>query len=127
MIPAEIFPTCYRCTCHGISAAAGKLGSLIVLIILYKVRSSNPNSNQLVYVFIIFGFVMAIGAVFAYAWTPDVQMRCDIAERSALQNRTLEDLGEGLGKESLQADQGGTLGFRNRWRSLKLRQRSNDD
>jgi MFS transporter, PHS family, inorganic phosphate transporter len=28
-IPAEIFPTRYRCTCHGISAASGKLGSII--------------------------------------------------------------------------------------------------
>lgn len=29
IIPAEIFPTRYRCTCHGISAAAGKLGSIL--------------------------------------------------------------------------------------------------
>ncbi|KAF2266279.1 MFS general substrate transporter [Lojkania enalia] len=34
IIPAEIFPTRYRCTSHGIAAAAGKLGSWIVQIFL---------------------------------------------------------------------------------------------
>ncbi len=28
--PAELFPTRYRATCHGISAASGKLGSILV-------------------------------------------------------------------------------------------------
>ncbi|KAJ5064445.1 major facilitator superfamily domain-containing protein, partial [Bipolaris maydis] len=34
IIPAEIFPTRYRCTCHGIAAAAGKLGSWVVQIFI---------------------------------------------------------------------------------------------
>jgi PHS family inorganic phosphate transporter-like MFS transporter len=34
IIPAEIFPTRYRCTCHGIAAASGKLGSWVVQIFL---------------------------------------------------------------------------------------------
>ena len=29
IIPGEVFPTKYRSTCHGISAAAGKLGAII--------------------------------------------------------------------------------------------------
>lgn len=33
-IPAEIFPTRYRCTCHGIAAAAGKLGSWVAQLFL---------------------------------------------------------------------------------------------
>jgi hypothetical protein len=70
---------------------------------------------------------MAIGAVFAWAWTPDVQVRCDAGERSALQNITLEDLGEGTGRESVQADQRNILGFRNRWKLLRLRRAPNDD
>ncbi len=33
-ISAEVFPTKYRCTCAGISAAAGKLGSIIAQFFL---------------------------------------------------------------------------------------------
>jgi PHS family inorganic phosphate transporter-like MFS transporter len=33
-IPAEVFPTQYRATCHGISAAAGKAGSIFAQIFL---------------------------------------------------------------------------------------------
>ena len=29
IIPGELFPTRYRSTCHGISAASGKLGAII--------------------------------------------------------------------------------------------------
>jgi PHS family inorganic phosphate transporter-like MFS transporter len=126
MIPAEIFPACYRCTFHGISAAAGKLGSLIVLIILRCIRSSNPNNKELTFIFIIFGFVMAIGAVFAYAWTPDVQVRGHAAGISSLRRRTLEDLGEGLQKDSFQ-DQGVPLGFRYRWKLFRQRLASDND
>jgi MFS transporter, PHS family, inorganic phosphate transporter len=38
-IPAEVFPTRFRCTCHGISAAAGKLGSILAQLI---VASGSP-------------------------------------------------------------------------------------
>lgn len=45
IIPAEIFPTRYRCTCHGIAAAAGKLGSWLVQIFLaYAFQADNPKS-----------------------------------------------------------------------------------
>lgn len=29
ILPAEIFPTCVRASCHGISAASGKLGAFL--------------------------------------------------------------------------------------------------
>lgn len=29
IIPGEVFPTKYRATCHGISAASGKLGAIV--------------------------------------------------------------------------------------------------
>jgi len=29
IIPSVVFPTAHRATCHGISAAAGKLGALL--------------------------------------------------------------------------------------------------
>ena len=39
VMPAEIFPTCYRCTCHGISAAAGKTGSVLALLAVYGINA----------------------------------------------------------------------------------------
>ena len=48
--PAEIFPTRYRCSCNGISAAAGKLGSVIAQVALrnesgpYAVCGNGPKT-----------------------------------------------------------------------------------
>ena len=47
IIPAEIFPTRYRCTCHGIAAASGKLGSWVVQIFLaYAFQDNKANSED---------------------------------------------------------------------------------
>ena len=102
IIPAEIFPTRYRCTCHGIAAAAGKLGSVVVQAILPAIRFngvkvSDPNSDGLGWVFIIFGFVMALGALFAWTWIPSLQHNRD-GRSLKLPSKTLEELGAGLVK-----------------------------
>lgn len=36
VIPGEVFPTRYRATGHGFSAACGKLGAIVAQIIFYK-------------------------------------------------------------------------------------------
>jgi PHS family inorganic phosphate transporter-like MFS transporter len=41
IIPGEIFPTRYRSTAHGITAACGKLGAIVSQIIFFKVRDSD--------------------------------------------------------------------------------------
>ncbi|KAL4773877.1 major facilitator superfamily domain-containing protein [Aspergillus nidulans var. acristatus] len=47
MIPAEIFPTRYRATCHGISAGAGKLGSILIqLLSAYYKFGTGPGDEQ---------------------------------------------------------------------------------
>ncbi|KAH5621415.1 hypothetical protein HBI23_240340 [Parastagonospora nodorum] len=46
IIPAEIFPTRYRCTCHGIAAASGKLGSWLVQIFLAYAFKSEDADDQ---------------------------------------------------------------------------------
>ena len=40
-VPAELFPTRFRCTCHGISAASGKLGSILAQCFLGYVDFGN--------------------------------------------------------------------------------------
>ncbi|MCJ1477786.1 hypothetical protein MMC13_006459 [Lambiella insularis] len=133
IIPAEIFPTRYRCTCHGISAAAGKLGSVFIQAILPSmsfggVNANNPTSNLLGVVFIIFGFIMGLGAFFAWAWIPEVQNKRDDEGGLKLPSKTLEDLGEGLRK----ADHDGQIiGFRRKlagvFRSRQIGSRSGRD
>lgn len=59
-IAAEVFPTKYRCTCHGLSAAAGKFGSIIAQIFLAYAKFGSPghgvnepNSNWLGWVLLV--------------------------------------------------------------------------
>ena len=72
-IPAEIFPTRYRATCHGIAAAAGKLGSIVVQAFLPSINITDPDSSNLGWVLIGFSFAMALGSFFSWAWIPEVQ------------------------------------------------------
>jgi PHS family inorganic phosphate transporter-like MFS transporter len=45
-ISAEVWPTKYRATCHGLSAAAGKLGSIGTQILLEKARFGGKTIND---------------------------------------------------------------------------------
>jgi len=65
---------------------------------------------------------MALGAVFAWAWIPNVQNARDEDGGLVLPSKTLEVLGEGLrhGSES----SGAGLGFREKFTSLRRRRGS---
>ena len=97
LLPAELFPTKYRASCHGISAAIGKFGSLLGLIFLIyvtfgeghtKVTPSSASSAWLSYVFMICAVPMFLGAVVSWLWIPELQ---DPSGGS----KTLEQLAEG--------------------------------
>ncbi|MCJ1393914.1 hypothetical protein MMC18_006790 [Xylographa bjoerkii] len=90
IIPAEAFPTRYRCTCHGISAACGKLGSVLGQLVITELRAS----SKIGYLLISFVGVMLVGATISQYLTPET---CDIWGNS----RPLEDLS--LGKRHRQA------------------------
>ncbi|KAK7714860.1 hypothetical protein SLS57_006931 [Botryosphaeria dothidea] len=101
IIPAEIFPTRYRCTCHGIAAASGKLGSVLVQWILRRAyfhgwKADSLNNENLGYVFVVFACVMLTGALFSWAWIPEVQNRRDERNGLRLPSKTLEELGKGM-------------------------------
>jgi len=77
-LPAEIFPTRYRGSCYGISAASGKLGSVLVQVfsLYYKFGSSSPgaeSTKRYGTILIIFSAAMILGAVVTHFWIPDVQ------------------------------------------------------
>lgn len=77
LIPAEVFPTRYRATCHGISGGGGKLGSILVQLIstYYRVASGPGNESTIRhgYILIVFSACMLLGAALTHFWIPPVQ------------------------------------------------------
>ncbi|KAI5463027.1 major facilitator superfamily domain-containing protein [Mariannaea sp. PMI_226] len=120
MIPAEIFPTCYRCTCHGIAAAAGKLGSLVAVLVVYGINASYKSETRQGLIFLIFGSVSAIGAIFSWAYLPDVQRWVVYDEKKFLEVKTLEELGEGRVKARLSGE---SVTMKEKVEELKRRRR----
>ncbi|KAF8486181.1 phosphate transporter [Russula ochroleuca] len=51
IIPGEIFPTRYRSTAHGITAACGKLGAIVSQIIFFRVGSSDKKLKAILGIF----------------------------------------------------------------------------
>jgi PHS family inorganic phosphate transporter-like MFS transporter len=79
------------------------------------VKASNPNSSGIGWVFIIFGFIMALGALFAWVWIPVVQNNRDEDGGLKLPSKKLEVLEEGL--ERARHD-GQVIGMRNNFQEL---------
>ncbi|KAJ5128941.1 hypothetical protein N7476_007558 [Penicillium atrosanguineum] len=77
MIPAEIFPTRYRGTCHGLSAGAGKLGSILVQIFSTYYRFGTGPSNVSTFhhgvILFVFSACMILGAAVTHFWIPPLQ------------------------------------------------------
>lgn len=127
IIPAEIFPTTYRCTCHGISAAAGKAGSIVALLLVYAINTAYAADNRQGLVFLLFGFVLAFGAIFSWAYLPDIQRRVWYVDprtgrqRTRLETKNLEDLGEGRAKAL--REEGEVLTVREKLAEMKRRRR----
>jgi PHS family inorganic phosphate transporter-like MFS transporter len=130
IIPAEIFPTCYRCTCHGISAAAGKLGSIVALLVVYGINSGYMSPTRQGLIFILFGSVLALGAVYSWAYLPNLQRLVhDEDGRKVLETKNLEELGEGREKARIEGEvitvRGKVRELRRRNREIQVQSRTN--
>lgn len=101
ILPAELFPTRYRATCHGLSAGAGKLGSILVQIFstYYRVGSNTPGRGETKrygYVLIVFSALMVLGAIVTHFTIPDVQeKRRGVKRNWGGRTKTLEELAIG--------------------------------
>lgn len=100
IIPAEVFPTRYRASCHGISAAAGKLGSILAQIFsaFYKFGSSTPGvaqTRRYGRILIVFSIAMILGAVVTHFWVPNVQEEDGKPKFWGGKTKTLEALAMG--------------------------------
>ncbi|KAH7107655.1 phosphate permease [Auriculariales sp. MPI-PUGE-AT-0066] len=82
IVPGEAFPTRYRSTCHGISAAAGKLGAIIAQVGFARLKAKGRTEDDnpwLDHILQIFALFMLTG-VFSTLLIPETNAR------------TLEDL-----------------------------------
>lgn len=64
IIPGEVFPTRYRSTAHGISAAAGKLGAIVSQVGFFQLKDIGGKNHAIPVILIIFGCFMFIGFLF---------------------------------------------------------------
>ncbi|CAG8629561.1 1588_t:CDS:2 [Cetraspora pellucida] len=99
VVPGEIFPTRYRSTGHGISAASGKLGAIISQVGFFKLKDFGgaPGSNAFIdHLFKIFAAFMLAGFIATYFFVPETK------------GTSLEDLSnenqEGFVKDKRSAD-----------------------
>ncbi|KAH8702477.1 phosphate transporter [Talaromyces proteolyticus] len=113
MIPAEVFPTRYRAFCHGLSAGAGKLGSILVQLLsaYYNIGSSgagNDETQRYGWILVVFSAAMIVGAGVTHFFIPSIQSKrrgvrtCSVANFwGGEKEKTLETLALGrLGESS---------------------------
>ncbi|XP_044960096.1 probable inorganic phosphate transporter 1-10 [Hordeum vulgare subsp. vulgare] len=84
ILPAELFPARFRSTCHGVSAAAGKVGALVGSVgFLWASQSRDKDDVQagyepgigMMYALIILGAISLLGLVVTYLFTPETMRR----------------------------------------------------
>ncbi|KAI9688688.1 MAG: hypothetical protein M1822_001045 [Bathelium mastoideum] len=128
IIVAEIFPTRYRCTCYGVAAASGQLGSVFVELVFLSWHDGGYiealNSSSFGRVLILFGAFLTVAAVFARAWIPRSQDIRDVPAtpggtnlRRKLRSKTLEELSEA----DQNSENGDGFGFRRLFRDIMER------
>ncbi|KAI9217790.1 hypothetical protein BC828DRAFT_351141, partial [Blastocladiella britannica] len=79
IIPAELFPTRFRSTCHGLSAAAGKAGAIAAAFGFDQMRGAN--NEHMVTVLAIFSVCVVAGTAVSFL-LPETK------------GKTLEELGD---------------------------------
>ncbi|GKY92579.1 hypothetical protein MPSEU_000228000 [Mayamaea pseudoterrestris] len=71
LIPAEIFPTQVRTTCHGVAAASGKLGALLASVAFHRV--------SVLHMFLLSGYASFAACAITY-WTIPESNGLDLTE-----------------------------------------------
>ncbi|RKP12278.1 major facilitator superfamily domain-containing protein, partial [Piptocephalis cylindrospora] len=66
VIPGELFPTRYRSTAHGISAASGKLGAIVAQVGFSKMKDIGGKNAFMDKLILIFAAFMLIGLFFTF-------------------------------------------------------------
>jgi PHS family inorganic phosphate transporter-like MFS transporter len=102
---------------------------MLAVAVFYAINTYYANPMRQGLIFLLFGSFMFLGAIYAWAYLPEVQrevveevMQQDGSTRQVryLQNKTLEELGEGRERAR---QEGEILTVREKWAELKRRGR----
>jgi len=74
VIPGEAFPTRYRSTAHGISAASGKLGAIVAQVGFARLKDIGGTSKFVKHILELFAFFMLTG-IFSTLLLPETKQR----------------------------------------------------
>jgi PHS family inorganic phosphate transporter-like MFS transporter len=74
VVPGEVFPTRYRSTAHGISAASGKLGAVVAQVGFSKLKDIGGTNHFVKHILEIFAFFMLTG-IFSTLLIPETKGR----------------------------------------------------
>ncbi|KAJ1645308.1 hypothetical protein J3B02_001342 [Coemansia erecta] len=66
IIPSEAFPTRFRSTCHGISAASGKIGAVIAQLGFFQLKNRGGKNAFIPHLIQIFALFMLVGLIFTW-------------------------------------------------------------
>ncbi|KAM0903132.1 hypothetical protein ACQ4PT_018914 [Festuca glaucescens] len=108
ILPAELFPARFRSTCHGISAAAGKVGALVGSVgFLWASQARNRGEVQagyepgigMMYALVILGAISLLGLAVTYFFTPETMGRS--LEENEGSERGDQDLQDGDGEMTM--------------------------
>ena len=72
IIPGEVFPTRFRSTAHGISAAAGKLCAIVAQVGFFQLKDRWGKDDLISHLFQIFALFMLIGFLVTL-WIPETK------------------------------------------------------
>jgi PHS family inorganic phosphate transporter-like MFS transporter len=72
VIPGEVFPTRYRSTAHGISAASGKFGAVVAQVGFARLRNIGGKDHFIKHILEIFAFFMLTG-IFSTLLIPETK------------------------------------------------------
>lgn len=91
------------------------MGSIVAVFMVYSINNEYEAITKQGLVFLLFAGIGAVGAIFSWAYLPDIQRR---GSDGQLANRTLEELGEGLRRAEAE---GQVFTVREKWAVFQFR------
>lgn len=89
-------------------------------MIVYAINSSYESETRQGLIFLLFGSVAAVGAIFSWAYLPNSQRWVEYDGRKYLEAKTLEELGEGRAKARLGGE---VVTIKEKWDELRRRRK----
>jgi len=99
VIPGEAFPTRYRSTAHGISAASGKLGAIVAQVGFARLKDIGGTNHFVKHILEIFAFFMLTG-IFSTLLLPETKQK----SLEELSNESQEGFVRGVAKKVVTKD-----------------------